>query len=417
MELILMAFLLVGSAFFSASETALFSIPRYQLRKLHQKPGLGGRSIILLLENQRGLLVTVLLGNMFVNVLYASLAVLYGAGLAKDHGHFVFILVDALSLVVLIIVGEVVPKSVAVNLPLPAARIFAPVLLVFRTVIFPVRVVFDTIVKAVTAVVLPRREEEAATIQDLANLVEIGSDHGLLTPVENEMLREVIEFGTIEVREVMTPRIDLSLYDVDAGKEGLLKLLRSSKHSKIPVWRDDQDNIIGVLHSKDIYLYPEKELESMTRPVMFFPETARIDYILRVLLAKQQTIAIVVDEYGGLEGIVTIEDIVEEIVGDIKDEYDREKHRITRLSQGRYLVSSGTTLREWNDMTGETLADEKIETVSGMVAMMLDRLPEKGDSAKLQNYRFTVLRAVNDQPEVFLAEKQRRHDARSKEKH
>ena len=409
MELVFMALLLVGSAFFSASETALFSIPRYQLRRLQQRPGLVGRSITILLESQRSLLVTVLLGNMFVNVLYASLAVLYGARLAQTQGYLVFAVVDVASLVVLIIVGEVMPKSVAVNSPLIVARFFAPVLLVFRTAITPVRILFEVVVKGLTKIVPSGRADESTSTEDLSDLIEIGSEHGLLTPRENEMLREVIEFGTIEAREVMTPRIEVSLYDLDAGKEGLAGLIRECKHSKIPVWRENPDNILGVIHAKDVFLYPDWQIDMLVRKVMFFPETAKIDVIRRELLARQQTMAMVVDEYGGLEGVITLEDILEEVVGEIEDEFDEREHKVTRLSGDRYLVSAGLTLREWNDIAGTSLADEKIETIGGMVAMWLDRIPEKGDSVKMEGYRFTVIRVVEQHPKMIMAEKIHEH--------
>jgi putative hemolysin len=404
-----MALLLVGSAFFSASETALFSIPRYQLRRLQQRPGLVGRSITTLLESQRSLLVTILLGNMFINVLYASLAVLYGARLARTQGYFNLVLVNTLSLAALIIIGEVIPKSVAVNSPLVVARLFAPVLLLFRTAIMPIRVFFEAVVKRLTALVPPGRAETPASAEDLSNLLEVGSEYGLLTPRENEMLREVIEFGTIEAREVMTPRIDVSLCDLDAGKEGLVKLIRECKLSKIPVWRDNPDNIVGVIHAKDVFLYPDWQVDSFVRKVMFFPETAKIDFILRELLAGQQTMAMVVDEYGGLEGIVSLEDILEEVVGEIEDEFNKAEHKVTRLSGDRYLVSAVLTLREWNDIAGTSLVDKEIETISGMVAMRLDRLPEKGDTVKLEGYRFTVLRVVEQHPKLMMAEKLHGH--------
>jgi putative hemolysin len=413
MELVLMAFLLVGSAFFSASETALFSIPRYQLRRLTQKPGISGRSVAALLESQRTLLVTVLLGNMFVNVLYSSLAVLYGARLALEHGYYIFVLVNALALVLLIILGEVVPKSVAVNLPLPVARLFSPVLLAFRTVILPLRVVFGGIVKTLTTAIPGGDKEASTTPEDLANLLEVGSEYGLLTPWEKRILSEVMEFSRIEVREVMTPRIGVAFCDVEGSAEGMVELICRSKHSKIPVWRSDPDNIVGVIHSKDVFLYPRKPLETLVRPVMFFPETAKIDYILRTMLAQERTIAMVVDEYGGLEGIVTLEDIVEEVVGEIEDEFDKSDSKVTLLSEGRYMVSADLTLREWNDTAGTSLADEKIETLGGLVAMPRVRMPRTGDSVELEGYSFTVLKCVREHPKVLLAQKLRLPEKRS----
>jgi len=414
MELILMAFLLVGSAFFSASETALFSIPRYQLRKLQQRSGMVGRSVAVLLESQRSLLVTVLLGNMFVNVLYSSLAVLYGAKLIPEHGYHVFALVNTTALVLLIIFGEVVPKSVAVNIPVTMAKFISPPLLLFRIAVTPLRIVFESLVKFLTKLIIGRRKDSLPTVEDFANLLEIGTEYGLLTPWEKRILGEVMEFGGIEVREVMTPRIKVALCDIDYPRSEIVELMHTSKHSKIPVWQESRDNIAGVIHSKDVFLYPEKPLEELVRPVSFFPETAKIDFILRNMLSEQRTIAMVVDEYGGLEGIVTLEDIVEEIVGEIEDEFDKSSKKVTLLSDGRYMISSGLTLREWNDIAGTTLADEKVETLGGIVAMKLDRLPEKGDSIELEGYRFTVLRMVDNNPKVLLAQKLKREKRRKR---
>jgi putative hemolysin len=415
MELVLMAFLLVGSAFFSACETALFSIPRYQLRRLTQKPGIAGRSVAVLLESQRSLLVTVLLGNMFVNVLYSSLAVLYGARLALEHGYHIFVLVDLAALALLIIIGEVVPKSVAVNMPLTIAKFFSPPLLLFRIVVTPLRVFFEGLVKFITKIIIGGRKDALPTPEDFANLLEIGTEHGLLTPWEKRILGEVMEFGGIEVREVMTPRIKVALSNIDCSREEIVELMYTSKHSKIPVWRETRDNITGVIHSKDVFLYPEKPLEELVRPVVFSPETAKIDYILHDMLSKQRTIVMVVDEYGGLEGIVTLEDIVEEIVGEIEDEFDKSSSKVTLLSDGRYMISAGLTLREWNDIAGTSFADEKVETLGGIVAMKLDRLPRKGDFVELQGFRFTVLRVIEEHPKVLIAQKLRGAKRRKKE--
>jgi len=410
-----MALLLVGSAFFSASETALFTIPRHNLKKLQEKAGFFGRSIKVLLGNQRALLVTILLGNMFVNVLYSSLAVLYGASLVEKNGYQAFVIVNALALASLIIVGEVLPKSIAVNIPLPVSRLCAPVLLVFRAAILPARVIFEKLVRTLTTVILRNKKEEITRPEDLANLLEIGGEYGLLTPWEKKMLDEVIEFSDIEVREVMTPRINATLCSLHADRSEILSIIKSSKHAKIPLWRGERDNVIGVVHSKDIFLNPDKTLDSLVRPVLFFPETAKIDYILRTLMTRGQTIAMVVDEYGGLEGIVTIEDLVEEIVGEIEDEFDRSSAKVSLLSNGRFLVPADITLREWNDIAGTSLADDKIETIGGIVALRLDRIPRKGDSVVIEGFKFKVLRTANKTPRALLAEKVRRQPKPGKE--
>lgn len=402
-----MALLLVASAFFSASETALFSLPRYHLRRLREDKTRVARAILSLLSDQHRLLVTILLGNMCVNILYASFAVLFAAKSAQTGGVAAFAVIDSLALVVLIIFGEVFPKSVAVRVPFALSEMVAPILLAFQRVVTPVRVVLEAAGGFCVSVVAPRARARPSSAAELRRLVSLSKEKGVLAAQEGSLISEVIEFGTIEVREVMTPRVDMVCFHISEPIEKLREIVLESRYAKIPAYTINYDYINGVIHSKDVILHPEKQPGELVRPVLFVPETARVESVLKRLLEKRRTMAIVVDEYGGTQGLVTLEDIVEEIVGEIEDEYGREEKKIVKVSPDRYLVLADVTLREWNEFSGFEVKDTRFETLGGYVSALLDKVPEVDDATSDGAFRFTVKRADKNRVRTILAERLR----------
>jgi CBS domain containing-hemolysin-like protein len=405
MELLFMALLLVASAFFSASETALFSLPKYHLRRLREEDSRVAKAILSLLSDQHRLLVTILLGNMSVNILYASFAVLFAAKLAQTGGVATFAVIDSLALVVLIVFGEVFPKSVAVRIPFALSEMAAPILLAFQKVVTPARVLLEAAAGFCVSVLSPRVRARPSTATELRRLVSLSKEKGLLAAQEGNLISEVIEFGTIEVREVMTPRVDMVCFHISEPFEKLRKIVLESRYSKIPTYTINYDYINGVIHSKDVILHPEKQPRDLVRPVPFVPETARVESVLKQMLQKRRTMAVVVDEYGGTQGLVTIEDILEEIVGEIEDEYDREEKKIVELSPEGYLVLADVTLREWNEFSGSEVKDTRFETVGGYVSALLDKVPEVDDATSDGAFRFTVKRVDKNRVRTILAER------------
>jgi CBS domain containing-hemolysin-like protein len=405
MEPLFMALLLVASAFFSASETALFSLPKYHLRRLREEDSRVAKAILSLLSDQHRLLVTVLLGNMCVNILYASFAVLVAAKSAQAGGVAEFAIIDLLALVILIIFGEVFPKSVAVRIPFALSEMAAPVLLAFQKVVTPARVLLEAAAGFCVCVLSPRARARPSTATELRRLVSLSKEKGVLAAQEGNLISEVIEFGTIEVREVMTPRVDMVCFHISEPVEKLRKIVLESRYSKIPTYTINYDYINGVIHSKDVVLHPEKQPRDLVRAVVFVPETARVESVLKQMLQKRRTMAVVVDEYGGTQGLVTLEDILEEIVGEIEDEYDREEKKIVELSPDGYLVLADVTLREWNEFSGSEVKDTRFETVGGYVSALLDKVPEVDDATSDGAFRFTVKRVDRNRVRTILAER------------
>ncbi|MFH1423173.1 MAG: hemolysin family protein [Planctomycetota bacterium] len=407
MELIVMALLLCASAFFSASETAFFSLPKYHIRRLREENTKAAKTILSLLSNQHRLIVTILFGNMCVNILYSSFAIFFAAKIAEKGGVAAFALVNLIALIVLIIFGELAPKAVAIRAPFRLSELAAPILLAFQKIVTLPRVILETVGGFFTNLIHPRTKKQIATITELRNLITLGKESGALDTQEGNLISEVIEFGTIEVREVMTPRVDIVCFHISEPVEELRKIILESGHSKIPTYTLNLDYIDSVIHSKDVILYPNKPLKDLARPILCVPEKARVESVLKQLLEKRKTIAIVVDEYGGTQGLVTLEDILEEIVGEIEDEYDRGRKKVVELSPDRFLIWAGITLREWNEISGSLVADTRFETIGGYVSALLDKVPEVDDITNDGSYKFTIKRVDKHRVRTILAERLR----------
>jgi len=388
-NLLTMAVLLGLSGFFSASETALFSLRRGDLRRLERLPGLIHGLILKLRSDPQGLLTTVLLGNMLVNVLYFCLATAAalnaatrGAALALGFG----------SLVAIIICGEVVPKAVAVAIPLRFSAFAATPLFFFQRLIHPVRKALVAITRLSAAV--SRGDEQTAyvTPEELQLLIRATGERGQIAVSERDMMHEIMEFGETRVREVMVPRVDVVAFEADGDVGELRRLVERTSITTMPVYEDDIDDIIGLVNALDVLLGDSTSIRDNVRPVpLFVPETARIEAVLHQFRDRRCQFGIVVDEYGGCAGIVTLEDIVEEIVGDISDEFDvEEAEPVRQVGPDSFVLSGGLSVRDWSELFGLDLDLADVETLGGFIALRLGRLPGEGESVTLGNLTFTV---------------------------
>lgn len=259
------------------------------------------------------------------------------------------------------------------------------------------------------AVSFLKKEEEAtpereATDEEIQTFIEEAREEGIIEKEEGPLLRSVVEFGDTLVREIMTPRVDMICIRKDASLAELRELISKEKYSRIPVYRDRIDNIEGLAIVKDLLAYSDEQakltpVEKIMRPVYFVPESMKVKELLKEFQKRKQKMAIVVDEHGGIAGLVTMKDIVEEIVGEIRDEYDIEEEKIVTLSPDEYIVSGETEVEELEPILAEDLSDEEYLTVGGLVAHHLGRLPAKGEVFSLKNLRFEILDA--DQKRVI----------------
>ncbi len=378
---IVMLALLVMSAYFSASETALFSLPRRKIK---------GGAVREVLRDQRALLVTVLLGNMFINVFYSSLATLA----AMSAGGVWFPVITAGALALLIVFGEVIPKNVAAAAPEKIAHVSAPLLLLLARILGPVRHFFDAVVKILTRTVLSpgHGQGDNLTAEELEEMVKMGADAGVIKKSQHELLEEVIEMAELNVREIMIPRVELALAEASEGTEGVLAVAAKYRVSKVPVFKSNTDNILGICHVKDLLIKPDADFGTVLRKPCYVPENMKVDALLAHFLKTQSGLCLVVDEYGALSGLVTIEDAAEEVVGDILDEYDEERMEIRPAGENRYVVAGSLSRRDFADFFGYDLPEEKVDTVAGFVLARLGRMPEKGDVVREGPFKFRVAR-------------------------
>ncbi len=390
-----MLFLLCFSAFFSATETAFFSLTREEIKRFGKSNNKAEKLVNTLLQTPKNLLTTILLGNMLANI--GFFCVSYGIAqkvAAENHfynGFWVAGLVCFLSLLTIIIMGEVIPKNIAVKIPDKFSKWTAIPIYFFDRIFFPFRVILTSIINMIGRNFEKNDgEEKCVTIDELKMLVEFSEKQGIVDQEERSMIHGILDIKRAQIKEIMLPRVDMNLYDVTDSVEGLIELARKTKHTKFPIYEDTPDNVIGVIHAKDIFLNPDVPLKNILKPVQFVPEPKSIEGLLRQFRREGSQMAIVVDEHGGTAGLITLEDIIEEIVGEIQDEHEKPRETIKKITENKYLISGNLSLRDWSDTFGVEIEPMGVDTLGGLVIALLEHIPKKGDSVKYEDFVFTV---------------------------
>lgn len=388
--------LLCLSAFFSGSETALLSLDRLRVKYLVQKKRRGAERLELLLNQPDRLLGAILVGNNLVNIAASVFATTLLVQLYGERGELLTILILT---PLLLIFSEISPKSYAAQCPEKVS------FLVLRPILF-VMWLFSPVVWLVTGVSrlltrLFRGEVERPIISEdeIRSIISVGEEAGVVAKEKRRMLHGVFELAQIQVRDVMIPRTEVVGIEVSANYEQVLRLAQEAHHSRFPVYEGSLDNVVGIIHSKDILNYVDQpegfSLRELARAPYFVPESKRIETLLQSFRKKKVHLAVVVDEYGGVEGIVTLEDIFEEIVGEIQDEYDVEEELIRELAPGRMLVDGSISLRVINKRFRLTLAEEHSNTLAGFLLRALGQIPREGDECESDGVQFIVRKVVN----------------------
>jgi putative hemolysin len=395
LELALLAALLGLSAFFSGSETALFSLSPGQLYRL-RRGGRGARTAAALMARPQEILHSLLLGNLLVNVAYATISAVMVLELARPQMHLSAWVPAAASLVpvlVLILVGEVLPKMLAMLVAERWATLAAaPMALLKRAALPVITALHRAIVGPLTQILAPRPTGRADISSDeLAALLDLSAKRGILDRQTNVLLQEIVELTDLRVRDVMVPRVDMICYDLDAPRAGLVKLLERTKLRRVPVYEKDVDHVVGVVHAKRVLFHGGVPLREAVVKVPFVPEAANLERTLTQLRAKRSQMAIVVDEYGGTAGLVTMQDILEEIVGDIPDPHEEARGpAVQEIAPGQYVLDGNLAIHEWDDAFDMELSGKRISTIGGFVTSLLGRIPAQGDEVTYRNLHFTV---------------------------
>jgi len=392
--------LLCASAFFSGSETALFNLSRDQLRRFRASRSAFQRLAARLMDDPRRLLVTVLFGNMTVNTAFFATSVMLIPDFERLDPARATLWRYAITIVaplVVIVFGEVVPKAVAVTMPARLAPLAGPVLAVLERVVMPIRLVLGTVFigpleRLITGPPRPR-ERTLLTTDELQEIVEVAAREGAVSPDESDMLTEVLELAETKVREVMVPRVEMTACDVATPTAQVLDRFRRAGHTKIVVYEDEIDQVRGVVYAKTAFLNATRPLAELVRPVHFVPVMKTVESLLKEFRARKIQFALVVDEYGGLAGLVTLEDCLEAIVGSIGDETDQpEPEPVRRVSDAEYLLDGDLSVRSWADLFEQDLPARagRYATVAGLVTWLLGRVPRMGDSVRWRNLEFAV---------------------------
>ena len=396
---LLLPVLLGASAFFSGSETALFSLSKVQQTRITRGRSVVAGALTRLLGETRGLLITLLLGNMTVNVLYFTIGGVIVI-LLEEEGLAPAWLAWALSvvpLVAIILLGEVMPKLVASKLPMVWARVIAVPMLVIHRIITPVRAFSSWfIIGPLARLISPPTRPPELSADELGALLDLSRRHGVIDRGEQELLQQVLELGELKVRDLMVPRVDVEAFDVEEDLADLIELIRRTRLRYVPIYRQSVDAMIGVVASRKVLLHrpaTPKQLQALVEEPLFVPEQQGADRLLVELRQRGRHFAVVVDEYGGTAGLITIEDVLEEIVGEIADEHEEEEESLVEIGEKKYLVNGLLRVETLEEKVGIDIQGEHYETVAGLIFTQAGRVPKVGETIRKNGLLFEVDRA------------------------
>ena len=391
----ILGFLLL-SAFFSGSETAFFSLTKIQLKKIEKHKTQSARRISRLLKNPRELLIIILLGNTIVNVAAASVAALVAIKLAENQfSHLPKSLIltaqIAIMTILLLIFGEITPKLIAFTSPQKVAQVSSFFLEIMKYILWPVIKILELISSIFS---FRKAEEQTAnlTSEDFKNLIKSKAAQNSLEEKEKKIISSIFRFSSTLAREIMIPRVDIIAVEATDGLAVVRENIISSGHSKIPIYKKNIDNMIGVVYAKDIILNPNKRnLTGFLRPPIFITENTKIQNLLNQFKAQKVQIAIVVDEYGGTSGLITLEDILEELVGEIMDEYDKEKPMISKEKDDEYLINGMYSITELNEEFELDIDVNEYDNLAEFLYDNFNKVPKRNESFIFDDkVKFTV---------------------------
>lgn len=394
-QLIVIILCIILSAYFSATETAFTTLNRIRMKNLAEKGNKKAALAIRLADKYDKLLTTILIGNNIVNILGASLGTLLFVSILKGTAveNAASGIATAVLTVVVLIFGEITPKTVAKKLPERFAMFSAPIINALCVVFTPFSFIFKKWQDLISRLFRNKEDDAGMTEEELVSIIEEAEESGDIDEDESTLIKSAIEFNDLEVGDIYTPRVDVTAIASDATKEEVAAMFSESGYSRLPVYEEDLDNVIGILYYKDFYhsVYAtELEVQSIIKPVIYVAKSQKISDLLKELQQKQLHFAVVVDEFGSTAGVITLEDILEEIVGEIWDEHDEIVEEIKQVGEKEYIVSGKANLSKLLS-TLELDIDTESLTVNGWAMTALGKIPEKGDEFESDGLSATVL--------------------------
>ena len=378
MQLIALIILVLLSAFFSSAETSLTTVNRVRLKTLAEEGNRRAKTALEVLDKYGKMLSAILIGNNIVNLSASALATTLAI-----HIHFTVGIATAILTVVILIFGEIVPKNMAMINSEKMALLYASMISGLMKLLTPLIFVIDSLAKGIMKLFRVDADKKTAmTENELRTYVEVGHEDGVIESEEREMIYNVFDFGDAVAKDVMIPRIDMVTVDKEATYEEVMEVFKDCMYTRIPVFEEDKDNIIGLINIKDFILVEDKakfKISDILRQAYYTYEFKKTADLLVEMRQKCFNVAFVLNEYGGTAGMITLEDLLEEIVGEIRDEYDSDEEQLIQTMQDRtYLVEGSMKLSDINDELGTDLQSEDYDSIGGLIIEHLDRVPEDG---------------------------------------
>lgn len=392
-QLITIVILLAMSAFFSSSETALTTVSTIRLKSLADNGNKNAKLVLKLKENPDKMLSAILIGNNIVNIAASSITTIFVQTMWGSWA--ISIGSGALTLLVLVF-GEITPKTAATGYADKFSLVVAKPIWFLTKVLTPIIVVINFLASCIMKLfrININEKESTFTEEELRTIMDVSHEEGVIEEEEREMINNVFDFGEAEAKEIMIPRIDMCMINVDASYDELLEIFKENRYTRLPVYQDSTDNVIGIINIKDLILYrsgDKFDIRDYLRDVYYTYEYKKLDELMAEMRKDSVNITIVLDEYGAAVGLITIEDLLEEIVGEIRDEYDYdEEDSFKEIAPNEYLVDGQTKLDDVNDALDLSLTSEDYDSIGGYIIGSLDRLPIMGDTVETDNVKLVV---------------------------
>ena len=391
---LLILILLIGlSAFFSSAETALTTVNKIRIRNLAEAGDKSAVTLTKVLEDQGKMLSAILVGNNVVNLTASFMSTTLAMNIWSNKA--VGVATGVLTLVILVF-GEISPKTISTLYSEKISLKYAKFIYLFMTVMTPVIYAVNVLSSGFLRLVHvdPNRKQEAITEDELRTIVEVSHEEGVIESEEKKIINNVFDFGDSVAKDIMVPRIDMAMVEVDATYDELIDIFREEKYTRMPVYEETTDNVIGIINMKDVLLIDRNEefhIRDLLREPLYTYEYKNTAELMVEMRQTSNNMIIVLDEYGATAGMITLEDLLEEIVGEIRDEYDEdEEQELVKVGPGEYVVEGSMKLDDLNDQLELELESEDYDSIGGLIIGQLDRLPEEGESVVCDGIRLVV---------------------------
>ncbi len=391
--LIILLILIILSAFFSSAETALTTVSKITIRSMIEDGNKKAVIVDKIINNQGKMLSAILIGNNLVNIIASALATILAQNL---FGQYAVSFATGLLTIVVLIFGEITPKSLAtlnaLKLSLAYAKVIYSLMFLLTPAIFIINKLAYFFMRMLG--IDPTKKMASITETELRTIVDVSHEEGIIEKEERQMINNVFDFGDAIASDVMVPKIDMTMADINSTYEELIKIFRSEKYTRIPIYQDSTDNVIGIINMKDLLLYNPEEIfdvRKYLRSAFYTYESKKLSELMIEMKKTSVNIVIVLDEYGVTAGLITLEDLLEEIVGEIHDEYDLDEDEpIKKISENIYILEGQMKIDDLNDYLGVNLSSDDYDSIGGLIIEKLDRLPTVGDKITIDSLSFKV---------------------------